>query len=534
MIVETILTTFLSLCLSAGFFWLCKDPVVTGLEWITGFFGRSFSGRSLFVQHAVYGLVIATAAFLFFIFLRKLSKADRKVFRAAVIFGVVIILTLFAIICFEQTIRRDDYWEIHDSQKYGFPGFLKMEFTAVNGRYFNLLLKSMYAIFQPEHYIHIALTVNLLCLCCACVYLCDVLLRISCLEHNFIHSLCGGAGLMMSALFMSPKIWEVWFWAGGTFIYGVGITFAILILALYLDESCGKHHIALTLLCITCACGCSELITASVCAFGAGFIFINLIIGNGSRNKLLIIYTLWSFACTAFILFFSPNAGYAAELSSSGAKSTDGMLLIYLQRLPECLKTSVETLWWFLYGRLEYAVFLAVVFFMFGICFRKRKFSGLAFILGILWLFLTAAGVLTLNIFMNYVPGRVLTIPLLWVFLMIASCFFLLGTHVKKVSVCKAIPSVCIILLCILGGWFYKGSISLLRDIHLGWTYRDQMIRSIEDKTRPVIACTIPVIGSTERDLSSDPSFEVNLVTAVYYQVPEITGGNPCPPFDKD
>ncbi len=533
MFAETFITALLSVSLSLGFFWLLQDAITQGLDKILSVFGYTFAGRSGTVQAAAYILIILLAGIIIFFLLRAIS-GRKKLTKAVIIFSLAVILLLLADICFQQVIRRDDYWEIFDSQHYGFPRFLVHEFTVINGRYFNLLLKSMYAFFPPETYIHFALLIDLICLCAACIYLCHVLLSYCCAQHSFIRSAVGGAILMLAALFVSPKIWEVWFWAGGTFIYGVGITLAILILALFLDSARGKSHIILTLIAITCACGCSELITASVCSFSVGILLINWITGNGKRNKIQLLFVLWCFLCTAFVLKFSASAQYAGDLTSSNDPGTAGFFERFLIRLPEILRLTAETLWWFFYSRLEYVVYLAVLSFYFGLSVKRKKIRLLPFLSGVLMMLLTAAGSLTMNIFMDYTPGRVLTIPLIWIFLVIASCFFLLGSSLKipdRSRESNMIPSVISLLLCILCCVFFKDNITLLRNINAGWHYRDEVIQEIADKSKPLTVCTIPVIGSTDRDLSEDPDFEMNLVTAVYYQAEKIIGGDPCPPF---
>ena len=175
--------------------------------------------------------------------------------------------------------------------------------------------------------------------------------------------------------------------------------------------------------------------------------------------------------------------------------------------------------------------------FLLGIGFPRMRIKSSSLILDMVGCVLISIAVLTMNIFMNYIPGRVLTIPLIWLFLPIAVVFFHLGSILNpkiNVSLRKVIPVACSVLLFIPVCGLYRDSIGKLRDIHEGWRYRDAIMRSIEDKSQPVTACTIPVIGSIDRDLSEDPNFEIYLVTAVYYQVPEIIGGDPCPPFDKE
>ena len=208
----------------------------------------------------------------------------------------------------------------------------------------------------------------------------------------------------------------------------------------------------------------------------------------------------------------------------------------FLKDLPVILNDSITTLWRFFYSRLEYALYLAFVSFLLGIGFPRKKVRIMPFAVGMVGCVLIAVAALTMNIFMNYVPGRVLTIPLIWLFLPIAAVCFRLGTFLNSkvnASFRKMIPVACSVLLFIPVCGLYKDSIGKLRDIHEGWRYRDAAIKAIEDKSQPITACTIPIIGSIDRDLSEDPNFEINLVTAVYYQVPEVIGADPCPPFDK-
>ena len=73
----------------------------------------------------------------------------------------------------------------------------------------------------------------------------------------------------------------------------------------------------------------------------------------------------------------------------------------------------------------------------------------------------------------------------------------------------------------------------MIRDIRSGWEYRDKVLKSISDRTQPVQTCTLPIMSSRGEDLSEDPEFEVNIVTAYYYGLPEVTAGDPCPPFDS-
>ena len=429
---EVILTAILSIILSLCSSWLWKTSIIAGLDKVTSIFGKPFSGRSEAIQNIIFGIVVIVLAALLFLLLKKIIGVDLKISKTGIILCIVLILVLFSVLCFEQVLRRDDYWEIHDSQTLGFPGFLVREFKSVNGRYFSLFLKSAYALFDPEKYIHFMLAAVLLSLYAACVYFSKIVLELWGFQDSAIQPFLCGLGLTLAAVFLSPNLWEVWFWGAGALIYGVGIVLAMAILGLYLDASRGKPRYVLSFFCITCACGCSELVTASICAFGVGFILINWIIGNGKHNKPLFFFTVWSFLCVAFVFRFSASVGYASSLANNGGGESANFLLTFFQRIPGLLAESVNQLCRFFYSRLEYVLFLSLVFFLLGITVRLKKIRHLLLVLFALLMILIAVAALMMNVFMNYVAPRVVTIPLIWVFLPIAMTFYLLGARLHS------------------------------------------------------------------------------------------------------
>ena len=505
---------------------------ITGLfETVFSLFGRSFSGRSPLIQNlflAGAGLIFTIALALL---LGKTAGMSEKLYNILTIAGFALILFVIASICFTQTIRRDDYWEIHDSRAYGFPGFLEYEFFNINGRYFNLLLKSVYALLPFRSitlYINTLLFLNFVCLWAAGTRLVRNLLQ-SFTDQISRHLTAGmGMCLALGAVFVSPKPWEVWFWGGGTFIYGVGITLAVLTMALYLEALGGKPRWALTFIAVTCACGCSELTTASVCIIGAGLILIDRLWGSRHWNRPLIIFTLWSWLCTAFALFFSGSGDFAGQLVTENASSGAG-------RVMDSLRTAAETLAAHLYGQIEPILFFAILFFILGMSFRFVKgYIKPAAALALL-LVLTAFPVLAINTYMGYTPARVVTIPLFWILIAICGVCFLLGGTLRrrvKLTAVRLTPLLTVLLLCLLSGAFYKDNMPELRNIRSAWKYRDQQLSAIADKSRPVESCTIPIMGSRSYDLTEDPNFEINIVTAVYYGFPGITASRPCLPPD--
>ena len=203
---------------------------------------------------------------------------------------VIASFVLFSILCAEQTLRRDDYWEIRDAYKYGFPGFILFEYLFINGRYFSLFLKSLYQFLPQVPYINTLLIFTQLLLWASC----RLLLKHVFDEEKQSNLIIWGACLSFAMIFMSPNLWEVWFWGGGTLIYGIGIALAIMAAALMIDIelSANKKNLKTTaaVFCLFCACGTSELITASVCCF-AFLIFVlpKILCGRkwNKRNGLL-------------------------------------------------------------------------------------------------------------------------------------------------------------------------------------------------------------------------------------------------------
>ena len=99
--------------------------------------GKNLTGRNLLIRIAVWG-----AGFLFCILfpllLRRLIENKPK-FRHAADALTLLILAIpmgqLAVICANQVLRRDDYWEIADARTYGFPGSILYEIRQWNGRY---------------------------------------------------------------------------------------------------------------------------------------------------------------------------------------------------------------------------------------------------------------------------------------------------------------------------------------------------------------------------------------------------------------
>ena len=142
------------------------DPVSNQL------FHKSLSQRSGTIQIILILTAALPVSFLIWFFIRKVKNT--KWIRLVCI---LVSAVLIGIICWNQTLRRDDYWEIRDAFKYGFPGYIIFEYTHVCGRYFSQFLKSLYQFFPPTEYINTLLIITFLLLCTGCILLLRTVLK---------------------------------------------------------------------------------------------------------------------------------------------------------------------------------------------------------------------------------------------------------------------------------------------------------------------------------------------------------------------
>ena len=193
-------------------------------------FGKTFFQRGPVMRLAVIMLIAAVLSVLVWKLL-----SNQKMNTAVMIGCIVVDLVMLGVICANQTIRRDDYWEIHDARLYGFPGFISHLYLNFDGRFFSWFVKSLYVFFDPLVYINILLFVNILVLMAALFYLMKILAPGSSVWAKISAAFCLGIGM----LFASSDIWEVWFWGSGTFVYGLGVTFVVWAAVLMIDLETG-------------------------------------------------------------------------------------------------------------------------------------------------------------------------------------------------------------------------------------------------------------------------------------------------------
>ncbi len=166
--------------------------------------GKTLSDRSAIIQFAAISCMALAAALV----IRWILHIPRNEFIGIV--SLAVIFLLIGIICGLQTLRRDDYWEIHDANKYGFPGFIYYEYININGRYFSLFLKNLYRFLPSVLYINCMLFATFAFLCAGSSFLVKQISQ----QTGRINYLAGGVCIALEMILMSANIWEVWFWGG--------------------------------------------------------------------------------------------------------------------------------------------------------------------------------------------------------------------------------------------------------------------------------------------------------------------------------
>ena len=510
--------------------WLARPKILPFLDTLLNrLVHKSFSQRSEIIQLIVISVLALLITFLIWHLIR-LWKDKKWIY----IFCIALCVLLIGILCLLQTLRRDDYWEIRDAVKYGFPGFIRYEYVNICGRYFSLFLKSIYQFFLSDinFFINCLLFFSFLLLFAGCSLLVNLLPG----RFSRLETLWGGMLIAMGIMFMSPNIWEVWFWGGGTFIYGIGNALTIMAAALMISAELSSDHLAEKTIgaavCIFCACGTSELNAASVCAVSLLILLVPKILYSRKLNRRNACLVLFSWGLTLLVLFTSGNLRGAGQLYGY---ETYTDLMTILRVLPEKLLVSVSSLFQYFSGRIEYALIFLILAFFTGICLNTSPVSGKLLCSVFAGLIITAIGVLTINSILDFMPPRVLSIPMAWVILAFMLIMYQLGTLLKPIISPKAdlnmTSALLPLILITVVGWFYLNNISLVRNIRTAWIERDRELRSLSGTEKPAETCAIPVLGSSMSDPGKDPDWDFNIVTAYYYGIPSVTADHLCAPF---
>ena len=120
-------------------------------------FGKNLTGRNPLVQIAVFGVFFLICVLLPILLERLISRKPgySRLADAVILLIIAVPAGQLLVICANQVLRRDDYWEIADARNYGFPGSMFYEIRQWNGRYTGWALRSLHAVLPNIPYIDI-------------------------------------------------------------------------------------------------------------------------------------------------------------------------------------------------------------------------------------------------------------------------------------------------------------------------------------------------------------------------------------------
>ena len=530
----------LSIC---GIWYFYRNDIVSQLNDIfLSLFGKNLSGRNLPVRAAVYsGLFLAYMA-LPFLF-DRLVRRNPKIRKAAdfLITGVLFFpLVRLMIICVNQVLRRDDFWEIADAREFGFPGSMIVEIRRYNGRYLSWGLRSLYAILPPIPFIRIILCLNIMIFTAGASMLAYQLMKCQTRKEDLsgirIQAFLTGSAIVFAGILMASNIWEFWFWGSGVMVYGLGLSLCVLTVALALRIAMDPSPrtgslIPAMILCIP-ACGCSELCTASLAVFMLIILVWKRILTKrwDRRVFLLLIEVL---ICCAGIFLLSGSMKYAGGYAHIGEEPQKNALAVLIKRLPVIISWAFNALWGYLFINTKLLLLFMGIFFIFGtqLHFTARTRKQLMIIAVLL--IITGQGVLFINSALDYMPPRVVTVGICWVMAAAALICFTMGSFFSgsrlipdraKIALCAVLLSLCI-------GRFYTSNIEELRTIRGSWTVRDLVLQQTAGSGEDTETCSLPCKGSFREDILSDPESEYNTGIASYYGFSSIHAEHRCPPY---
>lgn len=507
--------------------WISRQKLLSFFDPVSNhLFHKSLSQRSELIQVFFILTAALLVSYLILYFIRKVKNT--KWIRLVCI---VVSAVFIGIICWNQTLRRDDYWEIRDAYKYGFPGYIIYEYIHVCGRYFSQFLKSLYQFFPPTEYINTLLIVTFVLLCAGCILLLKTVLK----RSKWIDLLCGGFCAALGVIFMSPNLWEAWFWSSATFVYGTGFALILIAMGLMISEigsperSLRKTFIAA--FCIFCACGTSELNAASVCALTFFVLFFSYIFNKETVRKRMVFLMLLAWGLTILIFLTSGDLKGADEVYHGGYSSFSAVL----SSLRGNIISSVLLIFQYSKARVEFLLLFSVLGLLMGFCTPSISINKKVLTVVVLSLILTAVISLTINTMIGYIPPRVISIPLGWLLLTVMLLMLYLGFQTRQrffeTGQMHVIPALISLVLLTVSILFYQNNIGMIRDIRSAWIERDRILSVMNGSEEPVKTCAIPVMGSSVADPGEDPDQEFNIVTAYYYGFPSVTADHLCAPF---
>lgn len=509
-------------------------------------FGKNLSGRNPLLQIAVYGALLLFCLAIPILLRRLIERAPkfRWIADGLILLTLAVPTAQLLIICANQVLRRDDYWEIADAMEHGFPGSMFFEIKRYNGRYTGWGLKSLHALLPDIPYIDIFLFLNLILLTIGTSMLSYRLLKFQSgagRSHQGmrLQSLATGFGLALSFVLLSSNIFEFWFWGSGTMIYGFGVSMCILSLALVWNASEEPvFRIRKMLLpALTCflTCGCSELCTASLAAF-LTLLLVWKWVREKKVNLWILFFLLEVFACCMLIFSVSASldfSGTNAHWQSTGAEQPDSG---FLQRLSGAFGWAKDALIGYTFADKPLLLLFLTAALITGtqMKFGQHTKHRLLILAGALMVI--ALAVLMINTLLDYMPPRVITVGICWLFTGLILLCLMLGSLLNRENRAHADRIkllLCSLLFAAAANSFYSKNIDEIRSIRSSWYIREALLQMAANPEEPMLTCSLPCPGSSRDDILADPLDDFNIGTAQYYGVPAISAEHRCPPWGE-
>ncbi len=516
----------IALLFVGGAFCLYREHVLEKLNALfLSLSGKELLGRNSLIQLIVIGGFVLMTALLFLLWNRLCARKSARPFTNPVTALIAVLpLVLFAVICANQALRRDDYWEIAEAIRYGVWGVQKYDFFTYNGRFLSWGLKSLYSVFDPIPYIDIVLFANLLLLFLGWYLLADTLFPTCERIRSLVFAGCGTVGSVL----LASNIFEVWFWGAGTMIYGIAISLAVVssALTLRLIRQTDTPNSALIPAAVCCflACGGSELGAASLAAFLCFMLIWLRVVRKKWDGRLIFLFLEVCLTCAAILLLSGTTglAGVHAHVDNGAS-----LLKSVIERLPAILEWVRIALWGYTFIRWQYWSVYLSVFFLLGIGSGFGAKERKAFLIAAALLVLTAHAVLFINGVLDYMPPRVVTVGICWLLGAGALLALALGSLLPKPA-SRSLWTIAALLVCLSATRFYQHEIDGVRAVRSGWERRDAELLPLKGSGENVTTCSLPSPGSSGMDIGEDPESEYNQAAALYYGFESIAAPEKC------
>ncbi|NMA12721.1 MAG: hypothetical protein GX933_06025 [Chloroflexi bacterium] len=331
--------------------------------------------------------------------------------------------------------------------------------------------------------------------------------------------------------FISPKIWEVFFWSSGALVYGLGIACQLFVFGLFLltrNMVLKNWQKAVIYLCAIVAGGFSELNNISIIIMAVSAILFLRCSQSHTRIALL------SVVLSASISLMMPGNYHIAQSPINGEEIRLDVLATLSKGLFPALGSAFSLLIEYALSKYEFFLIAMFIFFVAGSVVAIEPFSARTLTLIIATLIVASWMSLMVNVLVEYIPTRVLSIPLAWLVIAVSLFAFQLGLSIRSTVNFKIQLTVfCLVSVAAVWMWgiFYRENIQTIDRISAQWAERDQALSALTSDQRKgmVTTCGIEVLGSPTPDITSDPLFEANIVAASYYQLEQVIAFEMCP-----